>query len=398
MEKSASVTFKRSPYVYLDSNATTPLHPDARLAMEEFFFDDFANPSSSHAAGLRAAAAVERARASVAALIGASPEELLFTSGASEALNLALFGSAAPGGSAKGKTVVTSAIEHHAVLNACAELGRRGAEVLTLAPRGDGLLYAEDLEKLIGGRDGIFLAAFMLVNNETGAIQPVRALADVAKRFGALVVCDAVQGFGKVPVRVDELGVDMLAVTAHKFYGPKGAGALFVKRGTRLAPLLFGGGHEHGLRAGTVNVPAAVGMARAAELAVSEMAARNSHAFALRSLALDHLKKLDEIGVEWRLNCGVDKTVAGTANVSFRDVAAEQITEYLSSRGVMVSAGSACSSGSGATASHVIEAMGVPFEYAIGAVRISFGIYNEIYDVERLSSALRDFFSSRAPR
>jgi len=398
MEKVTKVTYKRTSCVYLDNNATTPMHPDVKCAMEEYYFDNFANPSSSHAAGKRSLESVERSRSTISGLLGASPEEITFTSGASEAINLALFGSTAFRKTAAGMVVVTSAIEHHAVLNACIELGRRGAEVLILKPRSDGVLYPEDLEKLIIGRKEIFLAAFMLVNNETGAIQPVKALSDVVKKRGAVVLTDAVQGFGKIPVDVDALGADMLAITAHKFYGPKGAGALFLRRGTRLAPQILGGGHEHGLRAGTVNVPAVCGMARAAELAVSELAGRNSHASGLRSLLVEKLRQLDEIGVSYAFNYSDGKAVANTANISFRDVPSEQLTEYLSSRGIMVSSGSACSSGEGATASHVIEAMGVPFDLAIGAVRISFGIYNEIYDVERLISALKDFFSARVGR
>jgi len=393
MKGSALQTVKRSPIIYLDNNATTPLLPEAAKAMEEFYFDNFANTSSGHAAGARAKASVDSARAEIASLLNASPQEVIFTSGASESLNLAVFGlkSLSPD-DLRGKTIVTTAIEHHAVLNPFLELEKHGARTLFIKPRADGIVHPEDLESALAGIEKVDLAAFMLVNNETGAIQPVKKLAAIVKGKGAAVLCDAVQGFGKVPIDVDELGVDMLALSAHKFYGPKGAGLLYVRRGTRLNPRVLGGGHEFGLRAGTSNVAAISAMAVAASAAVNDMARRAKHCEILR----DHLYNKFEIfkkeNIYVRYNSLKETSVASTVNVSFKDAAAETILEYLSAGSVMVSAGSACNSAGGATMSHVIEAAGTPLEYGMGAIRISFGIYNEKHDIDVLTSALLGFF------
>jgi len=393
MKGSALQTAKRSPIIYLDNNATTPLLPEARNAMEEFYFDNFANTSSAHAAGARAKASVDSARSEMASFLSAGPGEIIFTSGASESLNLAVFGlKSLSQDDLRGKTIVTTAIEHHAVLNPFLELEKHGARTLFIKPRADGIVHPEDLISALEGVEKIDLAAFMLVNNETGAIQPVKKLAAIAVEKGAVVLCDAVQGFGKVPIAVDDLGVDMLALSAHKFYGPKGAGLLYVRRGTRLNPRVLGGGHEFGLRAGTSNVAAIAAMAAAASAAVTDIEKRILHCEILRDYLYNKFEIFKKENIDIRYNSLKVSSVASTVSVCFKDAAAESVLEYLSARNIMVSAGSACNSSGGATMSHVIEAAGTPLEYGMGAIRISFGIYNEKHDIDVLTSALLGFF------
>ncbi|HNY12011.1 MAG TPA: cysteine desulfurase family protein [Candidatus Wallbacteria bacterium] len=393
MKGSVLQTARRSPIIYLDNNATTPLLPEARAAMEEFYFDNFANTSSSHAAGSRAKSSAEKARSEMAAFLNADAEEIIFTSGASESLNLAIFGfKGLSSENLSGKTIVTTAIEHHAVLNPFLELEKHGARVLFIKPRADGVVHPEDLESAVSGIEKIDLAAFMLVNNETGAIQPVEKLAAIVKEKGAAVLCDAVQGFGKIAIDVDVMGVDMLALSAHKFYGPKGTGLLYLRRGTRLSPRVLGGGHEFGFRAGTLNVASIAAMASAASAAISDISKRSSHCEILRDYLYNKFEIFKKENILIRYNSPKDSSVASTVNVSFRDTDAGSILEYLSARSIMVSAGSACNSSGGATMSHVIEAAGTPLEYGMGSIRISFGIYNEKRDIDVLTSALLEFF------
>lgn len=380
---------RKADYVYLDSAASTPLLVEVKQAMEEYYFDDFANSSSAHASGRKVKDAIEDARAQIAACIGAAPGEIVFTSGASESLNLAILGHhCLDRDRARGKSVAVGAAEHHASLYPALELKKYGAAVAEVRPEADGAVSPAALEDAAARAGGLDFASFMMVNNETGVIQPVAALVEAAKKHGACFLCDAVAAAGKVPIDVNSLGVDLLALSAHKFYGPKGCGILYVRRGTRISPRTLGGGHEHGLRAGTLNTPAIIATAVALKKAAACLAERDKHYLLLKKYLFKKFEVFAENGIDIRYNSPEEKTVSSTVNVSFRGVEAERIVEHLSSKGIMTSAGSACSSKSGARVSHVMEAMGVPFEYAMGAVRVSFGIYNELCDVDLLTSAL----------
>ena len=333
--------------------------------------------------------AIEKARADVAACINAGSEEIIFTSGASESLNMAILGyHHLACRRAADKKVAVGAIEHHASLYPALEVKKYGAAVLEVPPEADGAVSPERLAGAVEKMGGLDFASFMLVNNETGVIQPVAELVREAKKHGACFLCDAVAAAGKVPIDVKKLGVDMLALSAHKFYGPKGCGILYVKRGTRLEPRTFGGGHESGLRAGTLNTPAIIAAAEALKKAVEDFATREKHCLLLKNYLYKKFEIFKENNIEIRYNSPAEKTVSSTVNVSFKNEQAERIVEHLSSKGIMISAGSACNSKNGARASHVLEAMGAPLEFATGAVRISFGIYNELCDIDLLTSAI----------
>ena len=380
---------RKADYIYLDSNASTPLLIEAKQAMEEYYFDNFANSSSAHASGRRVKDSIEEARADIAGCLNAASEEIVFTSGASESLNLAILGyHHLDRARARGKTVAVGAIEHHASLYPALETAKYGASVIEIKPESDGAVSATRLEEAASRAGALDFASFMLVNNETGVIQPVAELVKAAKKYGACFLCDAVAAAGKVPIDVRALGVDMLALSAHKFYGPKGCGILYVRRGTRLAPRTLGGSHEFGLRAGTLNTPAIIATAAALKKAGEDFTEREKHCLLLKNYLFKKFEIFAKNNIDIRYNSPAEKTVSSTVSVSFKSVEAERIVEYLSGKGIMISAGSACSSKSGAKASHVIEAMGVPFEYAMGAVRISFGIYNELCDIDILTSAL----------
>ncbi len=380
---------RKADYIYLDSAASTPLIIEAKEAMEEYYFDNFANSSSAHAAGRRAKDAIENARAEAADCLNAGSAEIIFTSGASEALNMAIFGYYHLEGSrAAGKNIALSAIEHHASLYPALEMKKYGANVVEIAPESDGAVDCARFEAAAVKAKKLDFVSIMLVNNETGVIQPVAALSEIARRYGACFLCDAVAGFGKVPIDVRALGVDMLALSAHKFYGPKGCGILYIKKGTRINPRTLGGGHEFNLRAGTLNTPAVIGAVAAMKKAVSDFKEREKHCLLLKNYLYKKFEIFKENNIDIRYNSPVDKTVSSTLNLSFKNIEAEKLVEYLSDKGIMISAGSACNAKNGAKASHVIEAMGVPFEYSMGAVRISFGIYNELCDIDILTSAI----------
>jgi len=386
--------FRRAGFVYLDSNATTPLLPEARLVMEEFYFDNFANPSSSHAAGLRAKRSVEEARGEIARLINAESSEIFFTSGASESLNMATLGlNSLKPENCGNRVIAVSSIEHHASLYPALELEKHGARVLNINPTIDGDIDCGAFENEIKTKGGSRLdfASFMLVNNETGVIQPVKKLVDVAKQYGATFLCDAVQGPGKVDIDVQALGVDLMAFSAHKFYGPKGIGILYARRGVRLNPRTLGGSHESGLRAGTLNVAAICAMAVSLKKAVEERREREKHYALLKKYLYNKFVIFEKNNIEYRLNSPDAKTISSAVNVGFKNVSAEALVEFLSNRNIMVSAGSACASKRGAKVSHVLDSMNVPLEFAMGSIRISFGIYNEPCDIDKLCASILEF-------
>jgi cysteine desulfurase len=353
--------------IYLDYNATTPLDPRVLEAMLPYFTTHFGNAASAtHQYGWAAEAAVKIAREDIARLIGAVPEEISFTSGATEALNTAIKGVAATY-AGRGNHIITLATEHKAVLDTCTYLEQTGYRITRLPVDADGRLRLPDLAAALDAET--LLVITMLANNETGVLQDLPAIAALTHAAGALLLTDATQAVGKVPVDVDALGVDLLACSAHKFYGPKGVGALYLRRRNprvRILPLLHGGGHERGVRSGTLNVPGIVGMAAAANLAAAEMAAESARLAILRDRLESRLLALPEV----RRNGHAQERLAHTSNLSFGFVEADALIQAM--RGIAVSTGSACTSAHMAP-SHVLQAMGLSDDAAYAAIRFSLG-------------------------
>ena len=358
--------------IYMDHSATTPVRAEVVEAMLPFFGEAYGNASSVHGPGRRAHEALEEARATVATMIGAAPEEIIFTGGGTEADNLAIKGVAAV---ARKRHIITSAIEHHAVLNACTALEKQGFEVTRLPVDAHGLVAPQSLADAL--REDTCLVTIMLANNEVGTIEPVRELAALASGAGVPFHTDAVQALGKIPVDVDELGVDLLAISAHKFYGPKGVGALYVRKGTRIRPVQHGGHHERGRRAGTENVAGIVGMACALELACAEMGEQSER---LRALRDELAAGLMECVPDCRLNGHPERRLPHLVNLSFENVEGESLLMSLDAVGVAVSTGSACTSGT-LEPSHVLTSMGIPPEKSHGSLRFSLGRDNTADDV-----------------
>ena len=372
---------RKPEIIYLDHAATTPLDPRVLEAMRPYLEEHYGNPSSVHQLGRRARVAIEESRERIAALIGAEPAEIVFTSGGTEADNLALRGVL----HGTRRHLITSLAEHEAILRTAEALEEEGAAVTYLRPGPDGAVTAEQVAEALTEKTG--LVSIMHTNNELGTCSPVRAIAEVCHRRGVPLHCDAVQAVGLLPVRVDELGVDLLSASAHKFYGPKGVGFLYVRRGIELRPLLRGGKQEQGRRAGTENVAAIVGMARALELAVEEQEARQNH---LRRLRERLIRRLDEaLGDTFVLNTPRDPEWAAPhiVNIAFppqngEPVDGEMLLLNLDLEGVCVSSGSACTSGA-VEPSHVLRAIGLPRETAGAAVRFSMGWKNTEAEIDR---------------
>ncbi|GFN23212.1 MAG: cysteine desulfurase NifS [Thermoanaerobacteraceae bacterium] len=367
--------------VYLDHSATTPVRPEVLEEMLPFLKEEFGNPSTIYGWGRQAKKALEEARARVAALIGAQPEEIIFTSGGTEADNMALIG-AAYANQKKGKHIITSSIEHHAVLDTAQYLMRQGFKVTFLPVTPEGLVRVEDVLQAI--TDETILISIMHVNNEVGTIQPIREIGRVAREKGIIFHTDAVQSVGKIPVNVQDLNVDLLTASAHKIYGPKGVGCLYVRKGTRIQPLLHGGGQERKRRAGTENVPGIVGFGKAAELAGKELESEGRRLRALRDKLIDGVLASIE---ETRLNGDREQRSPINANFSFRYVEGESILLSLDMKGIAASSGSACTSGS-LDPSHVLLAMGIPHEIAHGSVRMTLGRDNTEEDIDYVLEVL----------
>jgi cysteine desulfurase len=360
--------------IYLDHNATTPPDPRVVEAMLVPLRETFGNPSSLHWFGQRARAAVEEARGEVARLVGASASEIVFTGSGTEADNTALRGVAARAREPR-RRVVYSGLEHHAVLNTARALADEGLDVAMARAGEDGRVDLDDLRAKVDDRTA--LVAVMLANNETGVLQPIEEVVAIAREKGALVHCDAVQAAGKVPIDVRGLDVDLLALSAHKFYGPKGVGILWMRRGTKLAAWSRGGSQERNRRAGTENVAGIVGMGRAAALAREELAAEGGRLLALR----DRLEGRLLGGAGARVN-GRGPRVPNTTNVSFDGVEAESLLMALDLEGVAVSTGAACAAGA-VEPSHVLRAMGLSMERVQGSLRFSLGRSNTEAHVDR---------------
>ena len=361
--------------IYFDNAATTAVEPEVVETMLPYFTEAFGNASSPHGYGRSARKEMEKARDQVASLIGAQPEEIIFTSGGTEADNLALKGVAEAQGK-KGKHIITSQIEHHAILHTCEYMEKHGYEVTYLPVDENGLVNPADVAAAI--RPDTILVSIMLANNEIGTIQPIAEIGKIVKEKGITFHTDAVQAVGAIPVDVNDLKVDLLTLTGHKFYGPKGIGALYVRKGTRIAPQMHGGSHERNLRAGTENVPGIIGLGVAAELAEAELTETMKRVTALR----DRLIKETLAGVSHsRLNGDAVKRLPNNINFSFSFVEGEALLLMLDMKGIGASSGSACTSGS-LDPSHVLLAMGLDHETAHGSLRISLGRHSTDAEVD----------------
>ncbi|PYQ14745.1 MAG: cysteine desulfurase NifS [Acidobacteria bacterium] len=367
--------------IYLDHNATTPLDPRVLEAMLPVLREGFGNPSSLHWFGQQARAAVDIAREQVASLIGASPGEIVFTASGTEADNTALRGSAAAAREPRRK-IVTTTIEHHAVMNTAKALAEEGVPVESVRAGAGGVVDLDDLRAKADARTA--LVAMMLANNETGIVEPVAEAVRVAREHGALVHCDAVQAVGKITVDVRALDVDTLALSAHKIYGPKGVGALYVKRGTRLKAFVRGGSQERNRRAGTENVAGIVGLGRAAELAREEMAGEAARLAGLRDRLEARL-----LALPGALRNGEGPRVPNTTNLSFAEVEAESLVMALDMAGLAVSTGAACAAGA-VEPSHVLRAMGLPLERVQASLRFSLGRTTTAEQVDRAAEIVAE--------
>ena len=370
-----------SKVIYMDNAATTATRPEVLEAMLPYFTQTFGNPSSIHGVGREARKAVEAARKQVADAIGAEAREVYFSAGGSESDNWAIrLGCEAM--QKKGKHIITSAIEHHAVLHTCQAMEKEGYRVTYLPVDEFGMVSVSDVEAAIC--DDTALITIMMANNEIGTLQPIKEIAQIAKAKGVLFHTDAVQAIGAVPVNVKELGVDMLSMSGHKFHGPKGIGALYVRKGIKMSNLIHGGAQERGFRAGTENLPGIVGMGKAIELAVAELPAYTEKMTSLRDRLIDGLtERIPEI----RLNGHRTQRLPGNVNISIRYLEGESILMRLDLAGIEASSGSACTSGS-LDPSHVLLAIGLPHEIAHGSLRLSLGMENTEEEVETVLNEL----------
>ena len=367
--------------VYLDHNATSPPSPEVVEAVARALADEFGNASSIHSYGQRAKAALDDARTEVARLIGAEPGDLVFTGSGTEADNLALRGVADAQAPSRTRLIVTS-VEHEAVINTARALGRRGTPVTILPVDADGVVRPSAFEEALG--DDVALVSVMLANNETGAIQPVGRLASLARARRVVFHTDAVQAVGKIPVDVLALGVDLLSLSAHKFGGPKGAGALWIRRGTPLSGVMTGGRQERNRRAGTENVPAIVGLGIAARLSRTRLVEESARQAGLRDrLETGILERVRGTAVN---GAGASR-VPNTTNVAFERVDAESLLMALDLEGIAVSTGAACSSGT-LEPSHVLRAMGLPHGRVQSSLRFSVGVTTTREEVDRVLAVL----------
>lgn len=367
--------------VYLDYAATTPVKEEVVREMLPYYTEVYGNPSSLYSPGLEAKAGLDEARKRVADLIKADPKEIFFTSCGTEADNWVLEG-VADSLKDKGKHIITSRIEHHAILHTCEYLEKHGYEVTYLDVDGDGFVSPEALEKAI--RDDTILVSIMMVNNEVGTIEPIRELAAVAKARGVLFHTDAVQALGNIPIDVKNLGVDFLSMSAHKIYGPKGVGALYMRKGLRITNYMHGGAQESKRRAGTENVAGIVGFGKAAELAGQNL---ESHMADLRELRDYFWEKIRTNITGVQLNGSAEKRHPGNLNVSFDYIEGEAILLMLDAGGISVSTGSACSSKS-LVPSHVLDALGVPITKMNGTVRFTIGDFTTKEDIDYVADVL----------
>jgi cysteine desulfurase len=363
---------------YLDNNATTPVLPEVLAAMQPFFLEEFGNASSIHHHGQHTRAAVERARESVAQLLGARASEIVFTSGGTEADNLAIFGL-----TKAGDHVITSTIEHHAVLNACKRLEETGCEVTYVPVDAQALVDPDDVRRAL--RPNTKLISIMAANNETGVVQRIANIGDIAAEADVYFHTDAVQAAGKIPINVAEWKCDLLSISGHKIHAPQGIGALYVRKGTLLQPLFYGGSHERSRRAGTENVPGIVGLGKAAEIALNGFTDGSIGRLAALRDRIESVvtQSVEQVGV----NSGGELRVPNTTNIYFDCIEGEAMVIALDLKGVAVSTGAACSSGA-IEPSHVLTAMGLSADRARASIRFSLGKQNSSADADLLLEML----------
>ncbi|MEN6290833.1 MAG: cysteine desulfurase NifS [Methanobacterium sp.] len=369
--------------MYMDHSATSPVDPEVFEVMKPYFVDNFGNASTLYSLGRDARKAMEAAREQVASLIGAKPEEVIFTSGGTESDNIAIKGTAYRLKN-KGNHIITSAIEHPAVRETCKYLEKNGFEVTYLPVYEEGIVRVSDLEDAI--TDKTILITTMHANNEIGTIQPISEIGKIARENKIYFHTDAVQTVGKIPVNVEEMNVDMLSLSAHKVYGPKGIGALYVKKGVRLEPIIHGGGHEKGLRPGTENVSGIVGLGKACELAEKNLLDDAKYITNLRDKLIDGI--LDSVEQSY-LDGHRTKRLPNNVNLRFTGIEGESLVLHLDSKGVAASTGSACSSKS-LEPSHVLLALGLEHVEAHGSLRLTLGKENTEEEVDYVITAVKE--------
>ncbi len=371
--------------VYLDYSATTPVKDEVLQEMIPFFTENYGNPSSLYSGGLNSKAAIDKARKQLADLINADPSEIFFTGSGTEADNWALEGMAdAMKKKGKGNHIITTKVEHHAILHTCEYLAAHGYEVTYLGVDSEGRVNPKDLEDAI--TDKTILVSIMLVNNEVGTVQDIRELAGIAKRHKIPFHTDGVQALGNVPIDVKALGVDFLSMSAHKIYGPKGMGALYIRKGMRPTNFIHGGAQEMGRRAGTENLPGIVGFGKAAEIAKRDFDKHVKHSSEMRDYLLERIKsEIPDVEV----NGTMKHRHPGNLNVTFDFIEGESLLILLDMKGISVSTGSACSSKS-LKPSHVLDAMGVPWEKIHGTVRMTVGDFTTKEDVDYVVDELKN--------
>lgn len=367
--------------IYLDHNATTPTDTRVVVAMLPYFSDQYGNPSSIYRFASEANEAKESARDKVAKILEAKPEEIVFTSGGTEADNFAIKGIVYANRD-KGNHIITSKIEHHAVLNTCEYLEKQGFKVTYISVDRYGIVDLDELKNAITNKT--ILITIMYANNEVGTIEPIEEVGKIARENGIYFHTDAVQTVGKIPTNVDELGCDFLSLSGHKFYGPKGVGALYIRKGTKIDPLIHGGRHERSRRAGTENVPGIVGLGKACEIALEEIDREGVKLRKLRDKLYQGIfSKMDDV----ILTGHPEHRLAGTFSICVKYVEGESVLLNLDLEGIAASSGSACTSGA-TEPSHVLSAMGIPHEIAQGSVRFSLGRGNTEEDVDRVIEVL----------
>lgn len=370
-------------YIYADNAATTKINPVAMDVMNKCMTEVYGNPSSLHSAGQKAAEAMQKAREDIAQVLGADFREIYFTSGGTEADNQAIYSAAAFGEKKGKKHIISSAIEHHAVLHTLQRLEKEGFEVTLLDVGEDGVVRPEDVRQAI--REDTALVTIMYANNEIGTLQPISEIAAICREKKVIFHTDAVQAVGHVPINVREQNIDMLSLSAHKFHGPRGIGVLYVRKGVPLFNLIEGGAQERGRRPGTENLPAIAGMAAALKEAVSHMAAAEEKVSSLRDILIEGLSKIPHA----RLNGDAKRRLPGNVNFCFEGIEGESLLLLLDNKGVAASSGSACTSGS-LDPSHVLLALGLPHEVAHGSLRLSLSEENTKEEMYYILDAVRE--------
>ena len=369
--------------IYLDNAASTAVHPEVVKEMMPYFDVQYGNPSSIHQFGRKAKNAIQKARKQVAALIGAEPDEILFTSGGTESNNTILFGYSILIPNFEQHNVITSSIEHEAILAPCKELEKKGYKITYLPVDEHGMIDPSEIANSITSTTG--LVSIMFANNEVGTIQPIKEISEICKKYQIPLHTDAVQAVGKIPIDVKELCVDALSISSHKINGPKGIGALFIKKGLKIDPYIRGGGQENGLRSGTENVASIVGFGKACEIAKEKLNENISHFQTLHSSILSRIiKEIPHV----KLNGHPDKRIFNNIHLTFLGVNGEDLIIKLDEYGVAASTGSACSIHT-QKASHVLQAMGFNHEQITGSLRISFGYLNTLDEVDQTVEVLK---------